>query len=127
MSSESSGIRRHLIIVGSVILGVMVLIILFALKNSKPGDSASSAESAHPVQPILEDNQSALSGYAGSTSCRECHTEEHAKWAASNHGLAEREYRPDLDDVAFSLVCYQQHFSKSALHDQYFASRDDSR
>lgn len=40
-------------------------------------------------------------GYAGSASCRECHADEYAPWAKSNHGLAERPLRPELDQAAF--------------------------
>ena len=40
-------------------------------------------------------------GYAGSESCRECHAAECELWRSSNHGLAERPIRPELDRAAF--------------------------
>ena len=39
--------------------------------------------------------------YAGSASCRECHADAYALWAKSDHGLAERPLRPDMDQAAF--------------------------
>lgn len=39
--------------------------------------------------------------YAGSASCRECHSEAYAFWAESNHGLAERAVSAKLDQTAF--------------------------
>lgn len=40
--------------------------------------------------------------YAGSTACKECHEAAFAGWMNSNHGLAEREYRKDMDEPGFS-------------------------
>jgi tetratricopeptide (TPR) repeat protein len=40
--------------------------------------------------------------YAGSASCRECHEAAYAAWENSNHGLAERGLRLDMDEEAFS-------------------------
>ena len=56
--------------------------------------------SASPA-PIVEDEQTALAGYAGSESCRECHPQDYDLWAKSNHGLAERPVQPALDRAAF--------------------------
>lgn len=39
--------------------------------------------------------------YAGSASCRECHVDVYNSWSKSNHGLAERLTRPDMDNSAF--------------------------
>jgi len=39
--------------------------------------------------------------FAGSESCRACHSSEYAAWAKSHHGLAERPLRPELDAAAF--------------------------
>jgi len=40
--------------------------------------------------------------YAGSESCRECHEKAFIAWTASNHGLAERKVRMELDEKAFT-------------------------
>jgi tetratricopeptide (TPR) repeat protein len=50
---------------------------------------------------LLEPQEQAFARYAGSASCRECHTAIYDEWAKSNHGLAEREWRADLDAAAF--------------------------
>lgn len=39
--------------------------------------------------------------YVGSASCRECHADAYELWAKSNHGLAERLTRADMDNPAF--------------------------
>ncbi len=49
--------------------------------------------------------------YAGSASCRECHKDAYQLWAKSNHGLAERPLRSDLDAAAF----HGAHFSPASL------------
>ena len=41
--------------------------------------------------------ENSFAAYAGSEGCKNCHAEEFAQWKSSNHGLAERLPRPDLD------------------------------
>ncbi len=50
---------------------------------------------------FLEPEKRVFAAYAGSESCRECHQEEYALWKVSNHGLAERQVRSDMDRTAF--------------------------
>lgn len=55
-----------------------------------------------PPKPfVMEDEKSAFSTYAGSQSCKACHASEFDKWVASNHGMAERLPRDDMDRPAF--------------------------
>jgi tetratricopeptide (TPR) repeat protein len=54
-----------------------------------------------PITPIVEPEKEAHAQYAGSQSCKGCHAEQFEQWAKSNHGLAERPLRDDLDEVAF--------------------------
>jgi tetratricopeptide (TPR) repeat protein len=42
------------------------------------------------------------SSYAGSASCRECHSEAYDLWAKSKHGLAERPVSTNVDQPAFA-------------------------
>jgi predicted CXXCH cytochrome family protein len=49
---------------------------------------------------LVEDGKT-FATYAGSESCRECHQQEFDLWAKSNHGLAERQIRPNEDRIAF--------------------------
>lgn len=46
-------------------------------------------------------DSSVFARYAGSESCRDCHAEEFNLWKPSNHSLAERLVRPDLDQPGF--------------------------
>jgi tetratricopeptide (TPR) repeat protein len=49
----------------------------------------------------MEDQTKTFAQYAGSSSCKSCHEDAYAKWAQSNHGMAERPLRDDLDLAAF--------------------------
>ncbi|MEO8615363.1 MAG: HEAT repeat domain-containing protein [Luteolibacter sp.] len=51
--------------------------------------------------PILEPEDKVRARYAGSESCRACHAPEFEKWQRSNHGLAERNFNPEMDNRAF--------------------------
>ena len=50
----------------------------------------------------LADEKDVHAAYAGSASCRECHTEAFELWSGSHHGLAERLPDATLDDAAFA-------------------------
>ena len=52
-------------------------------------------------------------GYVGAESCRECHADAYALWAKSNHGLAERPLRADMDQTAFVPARTFHHGSQS--------------
>lgn len=58
-----------------------------------PGASASAS--------VVEPEAEVFARYAGSVSCRDCHTNAFAAWASSHHGLAEREPTEALDRMAF--------------------------
>jgi tetratricopeptide (TPR) repeat protein len=63
---------------------------------------SSPAAAAVVEKPIVEDEQTAFSQYAGDTSCKTCHPTEHQKWDHSHHHLAERPLQPALDSSSFS-------------------------
>ena len=67
-------------------LGASVAIALVARR-----DRTSRLEAEGPVQPvaILEPQEQAFAGYAGSESCRECHAAVDDAWKHSHHALAE--------------------------------------
>jgi tetratricopeptide (TPR) repeat protein len=52
------------------------------------------------------DHTKLASRYAGSASCRECHADAYELWMKSNHGLAERSFRTNVDAVAFQNPRY---------------------
>jgi tetratricopeptide (TPR) repeat protein len=69
----------------------------------KPAAQTVAAGEAAVLEPFhLEDEEAVFARYAGSQSCRECHSEEYEKWRVSNHGMAEREPDAELDGVAFA-------------------------
>jgi len=66
----------------------------------KTAEQKATAAPQHPPVIAPQDEVHAL--YAGSASCKECHETAYAGWETSNHGLAERNYREDMDKQAFS-------------------------
>lgn len=66
-----------------------------------------------PTGPIMEDEATAFAGYAGDAACKACHAVEFEKWASSNHGLAERPLRDDLDKAAFDPAHTFKHGSQT--------------
>lgn len=80
-----------------------VFALLPACESKKSGNPAETA-AAEPANepPVLAPEDEVHAQYAGSPSCKECHETAYAGWEHSNHGLAEREYRKDMDEKAFS-------------------------
>lgn len=54
-----------------------------------------------PKSFVMEDEKAVFATYAGSASCKACHAAEFEKWAASNHGMAERVPSDAMDGTAF--------------------------
>jgi Tfp pilus assembly protein PilF len=81
------GRRRNTFMVAGVVAGllvvglVLVLLGLPGLKNS-------------PEKPAATPSQYSAQGYAGTSSCRECHEKFYKLWAPSHHGLAMQPYTP---------------------------------
>jgi len=72
-----------------------------ALRHSR--EPVASPESAADAdKPVIAADGEVHPKYAGSASCRECHEVAYKNWMDSNHGLAERDYRKDMDEKAFS-------------------------
>jgi tetratricopeptide (TPR) repeat protein len=74
-----------------------------------PGEAPSDKPA-----PVVEREAEAFAAYAGSASCRECHREAYALWAKSNHGLAERHLRPEMDRAAFEPARSFPHGTQSS-------------
>jgi tetratricopeptide (TPR) repeat protein len=70
--------------------------------NAGRSEAAASPSRTAAAGPVLAPDDEVHAQYAGSASCKECHETAYALWEKSNHGLAEREYREDLDKQAFS-------------------------
>jgi tetratricopeptide (TPR) repeat protein len=67
----------------------------------KSGRVSGGAEMPAKVEPLVRSEAEVFAEYAGSASCRECHAAQYEPWSISNHGLAERPPRDDLDAPAF--------------------------
>lgn len=62
---------------------------------------APAAKPTATSAPVIPPDDEVHAQYAGSPSCKECHEKAYAAWENSHHGLAERNYRQDLDEKAF--------------------------
>ena len=64
---------------------------------------------------IMPDEKTVFAQYAGSQSCKECHSAEFEKWQDSHHGLAERKPDDRLDLTAFEPARTFQHGTQTTL------------
>jgi len=86
--------------------------VFFTACNDKGGDElVVQTESSAPV-PVIPPEDEIHAQYAGSASCKECHETAYEGWKDSNHGLAERELRMDMDERAFSPRRTLHHFGR---------------
>lgn len=83
------------------ILAVTALILGWLLWPGRSFTPVTPAVAPKPKPFVMPDENLAFASYAGSASCKACHPVEHAKWQQSNHGMAERNPRDDLDLPAF--------------------------
>ncbi len=95
----------------SVCLGLLLLLLAAcgSKKELKPAHAAAQEE-----QPILIPDDEVHTQYAGSESCKGCHEAAYKSWQHSNHGLAEREVREDMDKKAFSPKQTLKHGEQSS-------------
>jgi tetratricopeptide (TPR) repeat protein len=90
--------------------------VVYALLQPAPDHLVVPAEpvpSAKIQTYVMPEETTVFAQYAGDASCAECHAAEHAKWKASNHGLAERLPDPRLDLAAFEPAQRFQHGSQT--------------
>jgi Flp pilus assembly protein TadD len=91
------GIRTKVVIVSAFASCVAV-----CLSGCGGKESAEVAEKPRQeVAPVIPPEDEVHAQYAGSAACKECHEAAYEAWENSNHGLAEREVRMDLDREAF--------------------------
>lgn len=81
--------------------------------SSTSAVSVSAAANAPAAGPVIEPEAGAFAKYAGSDTCRACHTNAFTRWAASHHSLAERSPTGALDQVAFEPSRTFTHGSQS--------------
>ena len=104
----SKGFNTRVALLAFSALLVLTALLWFFKRGGKSGErdggggmAAMSAAGGAVFEPILAPDDEVHAQYAGSASCKECHETAYALWEKSNHGLAEREYREDLDKQAF--------------------------
>ena len=87
-ANSNQHLRRKLFIGGTaaMLAGGLAACFFWQRISHPPADSTSASASA----PVVDAQDRVFAGYAGSASCRECHSDAYAEWAKSNHGLAER-------------------------------------
>jgi len=109
----------------TLLLAATIAVAAGIFLSTKPfAQTAADAEPAKTVDvktavaptpaPILAPEDEVHAQYAGSASCKECHETAYAGWKDSNHGLAEREYREDMDKQAFSPKQTLEHGARSS-------------
>ncbi|HMJ90147.1 MAG TPA: ammonia-forming cytochrome c nitrite reductase subunit c552 [Candidatus Acidoferrum sp.] len=111
-------------IAAAVILGTLGALLL---QRSTPKRNIASSAS-----PPGSDRQ-VFATYAGSQSCRDCHTNAYASWERSHHGIAERAFEPS-DVEAFHPARAIKHgtqTSEATTNDRQFqliaAARDGAK
>jgi HEAT repeats/Tetratricopeptide repeat/Cytochrome c552/Cytochrome c554 and c-prime len=76
--------------------------------------TATASDLVANPQLISTDKHPHLAAYAGSASCRECHSTEYDLWAKSHHSLAERPVQPEMDQSAFAPARTIKHVSQTS-------------
>ena len=82
----------------------IVAALLVACDHKEAAKDASPPPSATPPAgpaPVIPPEDEVHAQYAGSESCKKCHEQAYAAWKDSHHGMAERNYQPELDEKAF--------------------------
>ena len=87
--------------VAVVVLVTAAAVWLWGPRRAPTAAAGGRVESAAPPSAVVEAQEAVFARYAGSATCRACHALEHAAWAASHHGLAERVVQDDLERPAF--------------------------
>ena len=104
---------------GRLWLGLLGLVALavagsFLWQRVSGGLPAASARPKTTAEALVPDQAATYARYAGSSTCRECHEEAQRRWETSNHGLAERDFRADLDRPAFDPPRVFRHASQTS-------------
>jgi predicted CXXCH cytochrome family protein len=69
--------------------------------SGKTPQDAGVKQATQPPGTLLPD-EVVHAGYAGSASCKDCHEKAFQGWETSNHGMAEREVRPETEENSFT-------------------------
>ncbi len=95
-------------LLAAALLLVLVLGILYWV-TKKNNSVVVNPPAVTLAAPLPQAEKLVFQEYAGSQSCRECHAALFEQWSKSNHGLAERPLRDDMDKAAFEPERTIQH------------------
>lgn len=92
--------RRGIVYAATATLVALAGLLWWLRSPPRPAEQASVPAKASPSF-VMGDDAKVFATYAGSASCRDCHTNAFNNWTNSHHALAERQVIPGLDRSAF--------------------------
>jgi Flp pilus assembly protein TadD len=107
MGDRVSGRVRFAVFALALLLVAGAALWLGRMRGSGAGGGGTAPVAENPPMaggddvPVLAPDDEVHAAYAGSGACKECHAQVYQLWKDSNHGMAEREPRADLDHAAF--------------------------
>jgi predicted CXXCH cytochrome family protein len=96
-----SSTKKPLIIAALAIAAIAAAFSGCRQRDTPESKPAPVAVTPAPDAPVLAPEDEVHAKYAGSESCKKCHTGEFEKWHPSNHGRAERMVTKEEDHKAF--------------------------
>ncbi len=97
-----------------LVLFAAAILTPFFLPSCKKQEMPASKPVAAASTAVIPPEDEVHAKYAGSETCKECHSGEFSKWHPSNHGQAEREISKEKDYSAFSPKQSLEHGTKSS-------------
>lgn len=94
-------VRTKVVVFSALALYVVAVVIVNTTGGRGKESEVVDKKPREEVGPVIPPEDEVHARYAGSASCKECHEAAFDVWKNSNHGLAEREYRADMDGDAF--------------------------
>ena len=85
-----------------LVIWLAVAVVLMTRRETAKTGTVATPPVPEAVEPVIPPEDEIHAQYAGSASCKECHEAAYQGWKDSNHGLAERELRMDMDEKVFS-------------------------
>src|SRR5262249_35503847 len=103
--------RRWLVSAGAAFITLVLIVGVWLFHQFHATALAAEVSASSPH--VTNDDRQIFAKYGGSESCKDCHRREYDLWSASNHGLAERNLRPEMDRKAFEPARSFKHGSQT--------------